>query len=145
MCPNRYIHRRRDDSPILDDRLASALIAHDPLLPPWRRYPEIVRGSVNWNMGEGESYICVWEYWIARMSNDDFYAYLRKFAPIPSEWVDWIAYRAYDDYDGRNDEVYARRLSEQGLFEFDEWSQWNRRMKEEWAEEHGIEEEADDT
>ncbi len=35
-----------------------------PMAPPWLMYPEIMRGSIGWRMGYGESYAMKLYEWL---------------------------------------------------------------------------------
>ena len=62
------------------------------LLPPWVKHPNIPYFSIGWRMGEGESYIIVWQSWAKSMNESQLLIYFAQYKPIPVEWLNWVAY-----------------------------------------------------
>lgn len=104
----------------LDEAIAEEVRKHGTLLPPWLRYPDIHPYDLFWRMGAGESYVMMFGRWSERRSRDEWIAYLRAHAPIPSAWVEWAA--ACLDPDAE-DEPTARLalLAEAALVDLDAW------------------------
>ena len=61
--------------------------AHGVVRPPWARYPSLPAGCIGWRMGDGESWLVVWQAWLERQtwSRDERIAYLRRY-PAPKTW-----------------------------------------------------------
>lgn len=114
-------------------RVNRELSQNDPLLVPWKRYPAIARG-LNWNMGPGEDYMRVWQYWVSSLSDADFLEYLRPFAPIPNDWADWVAAYAFADYDNQQQGEFIRRLANEGLIDSRQWEDWESREMQKFAD-----------
>lgn len=81
-------------------RLEAAL-ASGELEPPWSKYPWIIRGSIGWRMGIGESYQILWGDFVRQNLTDKAatIAYLQRHPPAPRTWRDtlvrWLA--RFDD------------------------------------------------
>lgn len=65
---------------------------HGDVLPPWKKYPHIERYSIGWRMGYGEDYLGVWWAWTKPLDKTQLVGYFKRHAPIPREWLDWVAY-----------------------------------------------------
>ena len=111
--------------------LEDELKINNPLLPLWLKYPEIKRYSIGWRMGYGEWYKEMWWLWAESQSHTELIKYFKKFAPIPLEWADWVAYRLFKGDEERGDREYRdyinsyiRKLEQIGLVNFDEWADW---------------------
>jgi hypothetical protein len=56
------------------------------MVPPWVKYPAILRGSIGWRMGEGEGY---WDdfrvWWVAQSAAVQ--GAMRAAYPEPPGWV----------------------------------------------------------
>ena len=75
----------------LDEAITKELAEHGTLVPPWRKYPEIPRGSIGWRMGSGEFYVWMWSRWFERLADAARAEYLTRWEPdAPDEWKDWI-------------------------------------------------------
>ena len=55
------------------------------LPPPWIRYPQIDRGSIEWRMGVGEAYVNRWNAFRRSLSPQELCEYYRLF-PEPAVW-----------------------------------------------------------
>jgi hypothetical protein len=114
----------------LNKTIAEELTPDGDLLPPWKKYPIIPRGSIGWRMGGGESYMWAWDEWAGRMSKPQLVEYFRKYLPIPIEWVDWVSNRFGDDkifeemFSGGGDFDGIHWLEQQGLASFSEFKAW---------------------
>lgn len=59
-----------------------------PLLPPWRKHPEIPRYSIGWRMGYGEASLWEWRLWYHGLTENGRHTYQRLYPP-PAEWQDF--------------------------------------------------------
>jgi hypothetical protein len=98
-------------------------------LPPWIRHPEIPRYSIGWRMGDGEGYLVLWWTWAEGRSAEEKTAYFREFAPIETEWVDWVGMQIVDDDEEEDDDTsfeaqirkYGEAIAHLGLYDVEAW------------------------
>ena len=60
------------------------------MLPPWKKYPQIPRGSIGWRMGYGEDYASEFYKWFKELSNEAVAAFAMD-NPEPEDWGDYYA------------------------------------------------------
>jgi ribA/ribD-fused uncharacterized protein len=58
------------------------------MVPPWVKYPEILRYSIGWRMGYGESYIIDFNEWYEKLSSEEKGIYKKMFPP-QEKWKDY--------------------------------------------------------
>lgn len=99
-------------------------------LPPWIRHPEIPRYSIGWRMGYGEDYMTIWWHWAEGRSAEEKTAYFREFAPIQTEWVDWVGMQIAMDEEEDDDAApsleddireYGEAIAHLGLYDVEAW------------------------
>ena len=56
--------------------------------PPWRKYPEIPRGSIDWRMGRGEEHYNAVYRMFSRLNPNEQDDYQGRF-PEPPDWQGW--------------------------------------------------------
>lgn len=112
-----------------EEELARELQSDEAPLPPWRKHPELERYSMGWRMGYGESYMDVWRYWAKARSREELVEYFRRYAPVPVEWADWVAYKLKLDMDPRAPRTAVEQVAAAGLVELDAWLKY-------WEEEN---------
>ena len=109
-------------------------MADDAPPPPWVRHPEIARHSIGWRMGYGESFLEVWWAFASATKPGALVDYFRAHAPLPIEWVDFVAMALAPDRDpvtaaeldepaDYNDVIRQRveRIADLGLFDLGAW------------------------
>jgi hypothetical protein len=110
--------------------IAKELTSQGDLLPPWQKYPQIPHGSLGWKMGPGESYGIAWRKWAEGMEKDQLAQYFRRHAPIPVEWLSWVATQFGDQkiaeemFAGTGDFAGIHMLERLGLASFAEFAAW---------------------
>jgi hypothetical protein len=124
----------------INQTIAEDMTSDGDLLPPWKKYPIIPRGSIGWRMGAGEHYMWAWDEWAGRMSPQQLVEYFRKYVPIPIEWLDWVSNRFGDEkiveemFSGGGNFDGIRWLEQKGLASFSEFPSWHDKT---WKEEKG--------
>jgi len=58
--------------------------------PPWQKYPNLLRQSMGWRMGQGEVYLDQFKVWWSRQARDIRLATKAKY-PEPAEWSGYWA------------------------------------------------------
>ena len=68
------------------------LDSHGDLPPPWVKYPEYDRYTIGWRMGAGEGYLMAWDTFLETLDHsfDTRLSYLRRHAPAPYIFADWV-------------------------------------------------------
>jgi len=109
---------------------------------PWKKYPELERGSIGWRMGYGETYMNEWVDWFYALSRKEQVAHFKEATPLPMEWVRWVDSCLFEE--GYNDPygVSAQRMEDLGLIEkAEDLIQWEKDEYERLKAELGLEDE----
>jgi hypothetical protein len=121
------------------EHLPEHLDAHGDLTPPWARFPNYERYTIGWRMGEGETWLGLWWFFLKGLGDapDTRLAYLRRHAPAPVNWADavWAALHPREKGDAAGD--HGARLAwlrAEGLVAVDAaYTTWRRTQREvEW-------------
>ena len=75
----------------IETRVKQEVYVHGEVLPLWIKHPEIECYSIDWRMGEGETYAMVWSTWAGTKTKEEMIEYFSKYEPLPEEWCGWIA------------------------------------------------------
>lgn len=72
--------------------LAENLDAHGDLAPPWEKFPTYERMTIGWRMGYGETWLDFFSVFTEGLglSFEARLAYLKRHAPAPVSWADWV-------------------------------------------------------
>jgi hypothetical protein len=81
--------------------LSENLDASGDLAPPWEKFPTYERRTIGWRMGHGESWLGFYAVFVEGLepSFDARLAYLRRHAPAPVSWADWVWSTLHPDDD----------------------------------------------
>ncbi|WP_459195698.1 NADAR family protein [Wukongibacter baidiensis] len=91
-----------------------------PMAPPWLMYPEIMRGSIGWRMGYGESYTMELYGWLDKLSEEENKAYEEMF-PEPKSWGGFNDESEidYDEYFFEYKEYWTGLWEKEGIPKYD--------------------------
>lgn len=114
-----------------------------PLIPPWKAFPDTSPDDIHWRMGPGESYIGMFWNRLGPQSDEARWAYFRQQLPIPPEWLPIVADALTGSED--NEQVFflqlpdcdrvldhptsfpgVRQLAASGLCDFADFATWLR-------------------
>lgn len=106
------------------------LTPQSDLLPPWQKYPDIPGRAIGWRTGDGKSYMSAWDKWAEKMKPEERIEYFKKYLPIPTAWLGWVAMKCGQDsviddmLSGNTNFVGIHWLEQHGLANFSEFKTW---------------------
>ncbi|NNE87032.1 MAG: hypothetical protein HKN27_03065 [Silicimonas sp.] len=84
-----WLKNLQESLPSIQERQREFLASlPDPLLPPWKQYPDLPAGSMGWKMGAGEDYVMHFMRWFADLPKARQVEYVSE-NPPPKHWY-WI-------------------------------------------------------